>query len=326
MDTFVESSWYFARYTAPHEETRPFDPAAAALWLPVDQYIGGIEHAVLHLLYARFFTKALRDLGWLAIDEPFVRLFTQGMVIKDGAKMSKSKGNVVDPDELVDAYGADTARLFALFAAPPERDLEWSEQGVEGMSRFLHRLWRLVYAHRGEPTAAPPAAGPGADLHRLTHRTIQRVTHDIEKRLHFNTAIAAVMELINAVQGVAPAGERTPPDVAGAVREALETAVVLLSPFVPHVTNELWAALGHAQTLDRRPWPEADPEALVVERVELVVQVNGRVRGHVAVSTDATEADIAAEALANERVREALAGRAVRRTVVVPGRIVNLVV
>ncbi len=326
MDTFVESSWYFARYTAPDEDRRPFDPAALAYWLPVDQYIGGIEHAVLHLLYARFFTKALRDLGWLHVAEPFARLFTQGMVIKDGAKMSKSKGNVVDPGELIDAYGADTARLFALFAAPPERDLEWSAQGVEGMSRFLHRLWRLVYAHRDRPVAVRAAAGSSPDLHRLAQRTIQRVTHDIEKRLHFNTAIAAVMELLNAVQEVAPVGEMVAPEQAGAVREALEIAVVLLAPFVPHVTNELWAALGHTDTLDRHPWPQPDPEALVEERVELVVQINGRVRGHVEVAADAAQADIAAAALANERVREALGGRPVRRTVVVPGRIVNLVV
>jgi leucyl-tRNA synthetase len=326
MDTFVESSWYFARYTAPTEDARPFDPAALAYWLPVDQYIGGIEHAVLHLLYARFFTKALRDLGWMRLDEPFTRLFTQGMVIKDGVKMSKSKGNVVDPGDLIDTYGADTARLFALFAAPPERDLEWSEQGVEGMSRFLHRLWRLVRQCRdAAPTAGIGATEAALALHRLTHRTIERVTGDIEKRLHFNTAIAAVMELVNAVQdgcGVGP----PPEEFAGAAREAIETAVVLLSPFVPHVTNEMWEGLGHAQGLDRHPWPQADSEALAVERVHLVVQVNGRLRGHVDVAAGATEADIVARVLADARVQDALGGRVVTRTIVVPGRVVNLVV
>ena len=329
MDTFVESSWYFARYTAPGEHARPFDPAALAYWLPVDQYIGGIEHAVLHLLYARFFTKALRDLGWLPLDEPSQRLFTQGMVIKDGAKMSKSKGNVVDPGKLVEEYGADTARLFSLFAAPPERDLDWSDQGVEGMSRFLQRLWRLVYEHRntGATACAAATSGVARDLDRRTHRTIDRVTGDVERRMHFNTAIAAIMELVNAIHDAASAGKpEAGSALAGSIRRALETAVILLAPFVPHVANELWHGLGHEGTLDHHPWPEADPAALVVDRVEMVVQVNGRVRGKIDVDADSSEEAVVQAVLGNDRIRAVLGDRPVKRTIVVPGRVVNLVI
>src|SRR5205823_5353869 len=278
MDTFVESSWYFARYCSPRNDAAPFDPAELDYWLGaegVERYIGGIEHAVLHLLYARFFTKVLRDLGFLRLDEPFRDLLTQGMVIKDGAKMSKSKGNVVDPDYLVERYGADTARLFCLFAAPPERDLEWSDQGVEGMSRFLHRLWRLVHALAAQlaPCDTPvPAdlAGVDRDLHRRTHATIQRVTEDVVERLHFNTAIAAVMELVGALGDVA--GAASP----AVLREAVDATLRLLAPFVPHVTHELWERTGHTTALDETPWPEADAAALVRETVELPVQVNGK--------------------------------------------------
>jgi leucyl-tRNA synthetase len=326
MDTFVESSWYFARFTAPAETGRPFDPAAVARWLPVDQYIGGIEHAVLHLLYARFFTKALRDLGWLTLDEPFERLLTQGMVLKDGVAMSKSRGNVVDPDDLVDRYGADTLRLFSLFAAPPEMDLDWNDQGVEGMSRFLHRLWRLVHQYRdtGRGVEAVPRVGLARELHRRTHRTIERVTVDVEERFHLNTAIAAVMELTNAVQDLRPE-DIADPAVAAALRAALETAVVLLAPFAPHITSELWEALGHGGSLDHHPWPTVDRAALAAERVQLVVQVNGKVRARVEIDATASEEVTVGTVLADTRVRECLAGRSVRRTIVVPGRLVNLV-
>jgi len=327
MDTFVESSWYFARYCSPRDDTRPFDPAELDYWLGgrgVDQYIGGIEHAVLHLLYARFFTKVLRDLGFLRLDEPFQRLLTQGMVIKDGAKMSKSKGNVVDPDYLIDEYGADTARLFCLFAAPPERDLDWSDQGVEGMSRFLHRLWRLV--HAAVPRLSPPGtpASPSTDadaaLHRLTHRTIERVAADVGERLHFNTAIAAIMELVTGI------GDGVDAASGAVIREAIDTTLRLLAPFVPHVASELWEATGHATALDDEPWPEADPAALVRATVEVPVQVNGKVRGRITIAADAPEADVVAAALADERVRAHLAGKTPRRHVVVPGRLVSLVV
>jgi leucyl-tRNA synthetase len=328
MDTFVESSWYFARYCSPREERGPFDRAEVEYWLEpdgVDRYIGGIEHAVLHLLYARFFTKVLRDLGYLALDEPFQNLLTQGMVIKDHAKMSKSKGNVVDPDYLVERYGADTARLFCLFAAPPERDLEWSDQGVEGMSRFLHRLWRLVHALARQlaPVDTPVPADLGGvdrDLHRRTHATIQRVTEDVVERLHFNTAIAAVMELVGALGDVA--GAASP----ATLREAVDATLRLLAPFVPHVANELWERTGHPGTLDEASWPAADAAALVRETVELPVQVNGKLRGRIVVPVDAGDAELLAAALEDPRVQQYVAGRPLRKQVVVRGRMVNLVV
>jgi leucyl-tRNA synthetase len=328
MDTFVESSWYFARYCSPSAEDTPFDPAETGYWLGadgVDLYIGGIEHAVLHLLYARFFTKVLRDLGLLRLDEPFRNLLTQGMVIKDGAKMSKSKGNVVDPDYLVERYGADTARLFCLFQAPPEKDLEWSDQGVEGMSRFLQRLWRLVHgldARLAAPGAPlPPSLAPvDRELHRRTHDTIRRVTEDVVERLHFNTAVAAVMELVNAIGDTAATA-------AGAVlREAVDTTLRLLAPFVPHVASELWEASGHATALDAERWPAADAAALLREAVTLPVQVNGRLRGRIEVASDAEEDEVVAAALADPQVAAHVGGRPLRRHVVVRGRMVNLVV
>jgi leucyl-tRNA synthetase len=327
MDTFVDSSWYFARYTSARHDAAPFDAAELAYWLGtrgVDQYIGGIEHAVLHLLYARFFTKVLRDLGFVELDEPFSRLLTQGMVIKDGAKMSKSKGNVVDPDSLIERYGADTARLFCLFASPPERDLEWSDQGVEGMSRFLGRLWRLV--HGVAPRLAPAGGGvtvdtpADRDLHGFTHRTIRRVTDDVVERLHFNTAIAAVMELVTAT---AAAADGVHP---GTLREAVDTILLLLAPFVPHAASELWEVAGHGTPLDVAAWPVADPAALVAASVELPVQINGKVRARVTVPADAPEAEVLAVALADERVQAHLADRPLRKQVVVPGRMVSLVV
>jgi leucyl-tRNA synthetase len=327
LDTFVESSWYFLRYCSPRNDTEPFARDEAHYWMRdrgVDQYIGGIEHAVLHLLYARFFTKLLRDLGYLQLDEPFANLLTQGMVIKDGAKMSKSKGNVVDPDYLIERYGADTARLFCLFAAPPEKDLDWSDQGVEGMSRFLHRLWRVVQGLR--PTLATPGAPLPASLtpgdrvlHRLTHRTIERVTADVVDRLHFNTAIAAVMELLT---GMTAATDAAPP----VLREAVDTAIVLLAPFVPHIASELWEVVGHTTRLDTAAWPSVDPAALVQDEIELPVQVNGKVRGRIVVGAAASEAEIIAAALADERVQGHLDGRPIRKQVVIPGRMVNLVV
>jgi leucyl-tRNA synthetase len=326
MDTFVESSWYFVRYCSPRHDGAPFDPVELDYWLGrrgVDQYIGGIEHAVLHLLYARFFTKALRDLGFVQLDEPFVRLLTQGMVIKDGAKMSKSKGNVVDPDSLVEQYGADTARLFCLFASPPERDLDWSDQGVEGMSRFLGRLWRLVHgvSPRLAGAGTPPSTAAAADreLHRLTHRTIQRVTEDVVERLHFNTAIAAIMELVSAMAVAETAHPAT-------LREAVDTVLMLLAPFVPHVASELWEVSGHDDRVTAVPWPTVDAGALVETRVELPVQINGKVRARVTVAADATATDVLAAVLADARVQAQLAGRPVRKQVVVPGRMISLVV
>ena len=327
MDTFVESSWYFARYVSPRDATTPFDPRELDYWLGtrgVDQYIGGIEHAILHLLYSRFLTKVLRDLEFVKLDEPFASLFTQGMVIKDGAAMSKSRGNVVDPDELVARYGADTVRLFCLFAAPPEKDLDWSDQGVEGMSRFLNRVWRLVQAllpKLAPPGAALPDAPSPADreLHRLTHHTIQRVHQDLATRFHFNTAISAVMEHTTGLAAAEHAG-------APVLREAVDVLLLLLAPLVPHFAAELWEATGPGSALDTEAWPSADPAALVRDLIELPVQVNGKLRGRITVSADAPEGDVVAAALADAQVQSHLGGRPVKRHVVVPGRLVSLVI
>jgi len=332
MDTFVESSWYFLRYCSPTYDRGMFEPGAAAYWMPVDQYIGGIEHAVLHLLYARFYTKVLRDLGMLKCDEPFQALLSQGMVIKDGAKMSKSKGNVVDPDDLIRRYGADTARLFSLFAAPPEKDLDWNDRGVEGASRFLNRIWRFVHANLPELTTAPrvpagPLSDPGRAFRRAIHATIHKVTHDIEHDFHFNTAISAVMELVNALHDFERASldGMARQERSALLREAVEATVLLLGPVSPHITEELWAALGHRESLFKQAWPVADPAALARDEVEIVVQVDGRVRGRLTAGVDAQEAEIREKALADGKVRPWLDGRQVAKVVVVPGRLVNIV-
>jgi len=328
MDTFVESSWYFLRYCCPRYEEGPLDRKEAEYWMSVDQYIGGIEHAVLHLLYARFFTKALRDLGYVDIDEPFTNLLTQGMVIKDGAKMSKSKGNVVDPDALIGSYGADTARLFSLFASPPERDLDWSDQGVEGSYRFLNRVWKMVYelAPLAREAGAVDVSGldaRGAALRRTVHKTIKKVTGDIEDRFHFNTAIAAIMELVNAIasfEGRKDAG------CAPVLKEAVESVVLLLAPFVPHIAEELWDGLGHGGGVDSASWPAWDESALVEEEVTIVVQVNGKLRGKVNVAAGAGEGEVKAAALADEKVLAHTDGKTVRKIVYVPGKLLNIVV
>jgi leucyl-tRNA synthetase len=331
MDTFVESAWYFLRYCSPHYDQGMFDRAAAEYWMPVDQYIGGIEHAVLHLLYARFFTKVLRDLGMIKLDEPFAALLSQGMVIKDGAKMSKSKGNVVDPDEMIRRFGADATRLFTLFASPPERDLEWTESGVEGASRFLNRLWRFVHAHAGEIKGAGRApdalSDAGRAFRRVIHETVERVTVDVERDFHFNTAISAVMELVNALHDF----ERDSLDrVAGTeraalLREAVDTTLLLLGPVCPHMTEELWQMLGHGDSLFRQAWPAAEAGALVREQVTVVVQVDGKVRSRLTVDVAAPEEAVREQALAEDKVRPWLAGREVSKVVVVPGRLVNIV-
>ena len=332
MDTFVESSWYFLRYCSPTYDRGMFDPAAVAYWMPVDQYIGGIEHAVLHLLYARFYTKVLRDLGMLKVDEPFHALLSQGMVIKDGAKMSKSKGNVVDPDELIRRFGADTARLFSLFAAPPEKDLDWNDRGVEGASRFLNRVWRFVHANLPELKAAArtvpvPGSDGGRAFRRVIHETIRKVTHDIEHDFHFNTAISAVMELVNALHEFERASLDGMPreERSGLLREAVEATLLLLGPVSPHITEELWAALGHTQSLFRQRWPEPDPAALARDEVEIVVQVDGRVRSRLTALVGAQEAEVREKALADDKVRPWLDGRRIAKVVVVPGRLVNIV-
>jgi leucyl-tRNA synthetase len=333
MDTFVESSWYFLRYTSPRYDTGMFEGNAAAYWMPVDQYIGGIEHAVLHLLYARFYTKVLRDLGLTKIDEPFMALLSQGMVIKDGAKMSKSKGNVVSDDYVREKYGADTGRLFELFAAPPEKDLEWNDQGIEGASRFLNRVWRFVIAHleaiKAAPATAPSAlSDAGRAFRRTIHETIQRVTDDLEREFHFNTAIAAIMELVNALQAFeasVPAGAGTTPEHPALIREAVETTLHLLGPFCPHVTEELWQQLGHRESLFKQRWPVADSAALQKTQVTVVVQVDGKVRGRLQVGVDADDDQVRQLALGDERVKPWVERRRVDKVVVVPNRLVNIV-
>ncbi|HEV8472955.1 MAG TPA: leucine--tRNA ligase [Methylomirabilota bacterium] len=330
MDTFVESSWYFLRYCSPTYESGMFERGAAEYWMPVDQYIGGIEHAVLHLLYARFYTKVLRDLGMVKVDEPFTALLSQGMVIKDGAKMSKSKGNVVDPDDLIRTFGADTARLFSLFAAPPEKDLDWNEHGVEGASRFLNRVWRFVIAH-GDVLGATPASGAtteaGKVFRRTIHETIAKVTVDIERDFHFNTAISAIMELVNALYAFEAASHdgMAATERAALLREAVETVLVLLDPFCPHVAEELWAHLGHRESLFVTPWPTPDPAALAKKEVTVVVQVDGKVRGRLTIDVDAPEERVRRLALEDDRVRPWVRERAVERVVVVANRLVNIV-
>jgi leucyl-tRNA synthetase len=332
MDTFVDSSWYFLRYCSPGEESLPVEGKEADYWMPVDQYIGGIEHAILHLLYARFFTRVMHDLGLVGVKEPFRRLLTQGMVVKGGAKMSKSKGNVVSPDEMVMTYGADTTRLFSLFAAPPEKDLEWNDEGVEGCSRFLSRVWRLVASRMEEIREArqpgdpdPEADGKWQDLRRQTHRTVRKVTVDVEERFHFNTAISAVMELVNGLYLLE--GEKAAtPFARGALREAVESVVKLLAPFTPHICEELWQGLGGAETLFSQPWPTFDDGLLVEEQWQVVVQVNGKVRGKITVPAGSSEERVRQEAAENPRIREWLGKGTVLKTIYVPGRLVNVVV
>jgi leucyl-tRNA synthetase len=325
LDTFVESSWYFARYTNPGLETAPIDTEAAAYWLPVDQYIGGVEHAILHLLYARFFTKMLRDLGYLPMDEPFTNLLTQGMVIKDGAKMSKSKGNVVDPNELIEQYGADTVRLFSLFAAPPERDLEWNAQGVEGASRFLNRVYRMVIhnlACFGQTAIIDLTTlnEPSRILYRKTHQTIRRVTENIESNFHFNTAISGVMELVNLATTVAD--EAIDPAVQ---RETLETILTLLFPMVPHFCEELWQLSGHSLQLNTAMWPQYNIDAAKEDEMTIVVQVNGKVRAKLQAPPDSDDQALQRMALAEEKIAKLLADKAPRKIIVVQKKLVNIV-
>lgn len=331
MDTFVESSWYFLRYTSARLDTAPFDPAALKYWAPVDQYIGGIEHAILHLLYARFFTKILRDEGYPVSDEPFANLLTQGMVLKDGAKMSKSKGNVVDPNAMIGRYGADATRLFILFASPPEKDLEWSDAGIEGAYRFLGRIWRLVEELEGALVAVKPCApvegelSPRAkELRRKEHDTARRVTRDIENAFQFNTAVAALMELVNELYA-AKDELRTLPEGPRVLSSAVATTLALLSPVAPHLCEELWQVLGHSTHLSEEPWPVHDEAALARDEVEVVVQVNGKVRGRTKLATDASEEEVRAAALGLENVAKHLEGKEIAKIVLIPGKLVSIV-
>jgi len=331
MDTFVDSCWYYFRYADPKNSAQPFDWNVAAPWFPVGLYIGGIEHATMHLIYTRFWTMVMRDLGLVTIGEPVTSLFTQGMVIKDGAKMSKSKGNVVDPDHMVERYGADTTRLFSLFAAPPERDLEWSEAGVEGCYRFLGRLWRAFekalpsFPPVGVPPPAAAASGAALALRRKTHHTIRRVTDDLGPRMHLNTPVAAIMELLNLATPLTAPGAAGPGE-AWALREAFETIARLLGPLAPHMAEELWESMGFAPFVANSAWPVADPALLVHDEVLLVVQVNGKVRGKLTVPAGTTEADAMLAARADDKVAVHLGERPIRKTVFVPDRLLNVVV
>ena len=329
MDTFLCSSWYYLRYTDAHNDKMPFDKELNNYWGPVDQYIGGIEHAILHLLYSRFFVKVLRDAGLVDYDEPFSNLLTQGMVIKDGAKMSKSLGNVVSPEEILSKYGADTARLFILFAAPPERELEWSDQGVEGSFRFLNRIWRIVQAF--EAVLAQKVTEydhsnlteADKDLRRVLHSSIKKVTNDIETRFNFNTAISTMMELVNALYAYKEAAKE--PN-AGLVYEAISDLIKMMSPFVPHITEELWrGAIDANSSVHEQSWPECDEEALKVDNVEIVLQVNGKVRGRLTVPAEATKEELEKIAMADANVQAHIGDATVRKVICVPGRLVNIV-
>jgi leucyl-tRNA synthetase len=321
FDTFFESSWYYARFACPDADSML--DARAKHWLPVDQYIGGIEHAVLHLLYARFFHKLMRDEGLHDSDEPFTRLLTQGMVLKDGSKMSKSKGNTVDPQGLIEEYGADTVRLFTMFAAPPEQSLEWADSGVEGASRFLKRLWKLVQSNLATAASVDATTLDVAqkDLRRKLHETISKVSDDIGRRYTFNTAIAANMELINELMR----SEDTSAQGQAIMREAIEAVVLMLSPIVPHICQQLWQDLGHSGLVAEQSWPVCDVGALTRDEIEMVVQVNGKLRSRIMIAIDATNDSIEAAARADEKIIQHLEGKTVRKVIVVPGRLVNIV-
>ncbi|MDD4767415.1 MAG: leucine--tRNA ligase [Desulfotomaculaceae bacterium] len=328
MDTFMCSSWYYYRYTSPGETEGPWDKSKVDYWLPVDQYIGGVEHAILHLLYSRFFTKVLYDLDLVSNQEPFTNLLTQGMVLKDGAKMSKSKGNVVSPEDIIARYGADTARMFILFAAPPERDLEWSDQGVEGCFRFLNRVWRLAQPLEETLKQAPgrPAAnlvGINREMRRITHKTIKKVTEDISTRFNFNTAVSAIMELVNALYQFkeGPESDRDP----AVLKEAVDSLLLLLAPFAPHITEEIWEATGHEGSVHLQAWPSYDPEALVEDEITIVVQINSKVRDRMLVPAGMTAGEMQERVMQDPKILKLTEGKKIVKIIPVPGKLVNIV-
>jgi leucyl-tRNA synthetase len=346
MDTFVDSSWYFYRFCDPRNQAAPFEPRKVAYWGPVDFYSGGVEHAILHLIYSRFFTRVFRDLGMVNHDEPFTRLLTQGMVLKDGAVMSKSKGNVVDPDEMIAKYGADALRLYVLFVAPPEKEVEWSDQGLEGSYRFLVRVWRLVdqwaetIAGGGMPAIKHlQLSDAERSLRRKTHETIKRVTADLDPRVHLNTAISGLMELVNELYAFSEntrvglpgrksesVGVAERVETIAVVKEAVEALVLMLSPFAPHISEEMWERLGHGEALSHQSWPAFDAEAARAAEIVVPVQVNGKLRARLTVPADASEADLRSIALADAAVRHHTDGKTVRNVVVAKGKLVNIVV
>jgi leucyl-tRNA synthetase len=349
MDTFVDSSWYFFRFCDPRNETLPFDPATVAYWGPVDFYVGGVEHAILHLIYSRFFCRVFRDLGLTTLDEPFTRLLTQGMVLKDGAVMSKSKGNVVDPDEMIGKYGADALRLYVVFVAPPEKEIEWSDAGLEGSFRFLARVWRLVdqiCETIGGDGIPSPAGLELSDaeraLRRKTHETIRRVTLDLDPRVHLNTAISALMELVNELYtfceragcirvgraAVEPAAVGVVERVAtiAVLKESVESLILMLSPFAPHMSEELWERLGHAGGVVAAGWPAFDAEVARAETITVPVQVNGKLRARLTVGADVPEEELRALALADPHVQQYTDGKTLVNVVIAGRKLVNVVV
>lgn len=322
MDTFMCSSWYFYRYTDPKNTKQPFSEDKVNYWMPVDQYIGGVEHAILHLMYSRFFNKVLKDAGLVKTDEPFKNLLTQGMVLKDGLKMSKSVGNVVSPEEIIEKYGADTARVFILFAAPPDKDLEWSDKGVEGAYRFLQRVWRLVEQldDKRSDNNGKPCEEVDREVRRVTHKTIKKVTEDIEERFNFNTAISAIMEMVNVLYA------SIDKNISKVVKtEALENLLILLSPFAPHITEELWERIGKTQSIHLMPWPEYDEEVLIEDEIEIVIQVNGKVRSRINVQRNIGKQDVEQMALSDDKVKDFLKDMKIVKTIVIPGKLVNIV-
>jgi len=328
MDTFVCSSWYFLRYASPKSE-HAFDRDKVDYWMNVDQYIGGVEHAILHLMYARFFTKVLYDLDMVSVEEPFQNLLTQGMVLKDGGKMAKSKGNVVSPEEIISKYGADTARLFILFAAPPERDLEWSDQGVEGSYRFLNRVWRLIYAYHNQlgGITTPPVIGnkEDKDMYRALNLAVKKVTDDIDERFNFNTAISSIMELTNSLyhykDNVASTEQNLP-----LVKEALDKLVLLLAPFAPHITEELWQVMGNSESVHTQKWPAYEAAALVQDEVAIVIQINGKVRGKLTIPAGTGEEEVKELVFSDEKISKQLDGKEVVKFIYIKEKLVNMVV
>jgi leucyl-tRNA synthetase len=332
MDTFVDSSWYFYRYTDPHNDKAPFDPKKAAYWFPIDQYVGGITHAILHLLYSRFFCKVMRDLGLVKHNEPIARLFTQGMVQKGGVAMSKSRGNVVGAIDMADKYGCDTGRMYTLFAAPPEKDLEWSEQGIEGSARFLNRVYRLIDHHSGRlrgisidwdsPTDMVQATAKEKILVRRTHQTLKRVTNDFEVRWHFNTSIALIMELVNELYAQEPLDQDVSPTI---LKRVLAVMVLMLSPMTPHIAEEMWEMLGNSGTISRQKWPQYREDLTREEQIEIIIQINGRLRGKMLVDENLTEDETRDRALSDPRIAPLLVGKEILKIVVVPKKLVNIV-
>jgi leucyl-tRNA synthetase len=331
MDTFVCSSWYFLRFCSPRDTEQAFDKESVQYWMSVDQYIGGVEHAILHLMYSRFITKVFYDQGLVSVDEPFTNLLTQGMVLKDGAKMSKSKGNVVSPEEIIGYYGADTARLFILFAAPPERDLEWSDEAIEGAYRFINRVWRLVQHLLPEINEAEVQHGDfleraDKDLRRIIHTTIKRVSDDIKIRFNFNTAVSAIMELTNALYHYTEGTDRKSPIQNGVLREGVTALITLLAPFTPHLAEELWEAVGGEGSVHDQRWPVVDQNALKEDEIDIVIQINGKVRDHIRIPVGLKGKELEELVLTQPRIKELVSGKDLARVICVPNKLVNLVV